>query len=260
MRDLRVGEKEEWSSPAEPCWMRTGCENIWDAILWAYKDYRESTPPQRLVIQRQRLGEEVVFERPTGDVLHEVIQIMQSDDNDSDDKKIFHTFIPPRVQKTRLATLVERTMNETDDNHSMEDALITNSILLAGERINKKFNSGEFSVDDIRPYLENYVKNTLQNLEMDQKNVSFDILRKVCKDVGFDLLLIAPNERVLFDSHGSLDNSKNNKQETIIVLAHPDGSYDSLGRFSFTRDGSKKITRLFPPDDDVIISLRQATL
>jgi len=253
MRDLRVGEKEEWSSPAEPCWMRTGCENIWDAILWAYKDYRESTPPQRLVIQRQRLGEEVSLERPTGDALYEVIQIMQTDDNDSDDKKIFHTFIPPRVQKTQLATLVERTLNETDNTHSLKDVLITNSVLLAGERINKKFNSGEFSVDEIRPYLETYIKNTLQNLDLEQKNVSFDILRKVCKDVGFNLLLIAPNERVLFDSQ----DGRKNEMETIVVLAHPTGSYDSLGRFSFTRDGSKKIARLFPPDDDVITALRQ---
>ena len=72
------------------------------------------------------------------------------------------------------------------------------------------------------------------------------------------LIIISPQEDVLFDSKTWGEGvSGSDYQDVILVLAHPDHTYDSIGRLSYTKDGHQKISRLFHYDDDIVETLRK---
>ena len=81
---------------------------------------------------------------------------------------------------------------------------------------------------------------------------SHDRVREAMGKLGNQLIVVSPTEEVVFDSGDGGDG-----RDVVVVLAHPDGSFDSVGRVSYTKDGHQKISRLFRCDDEVVEMLRR---
>jgi hypothetical protein len=261
MQRVKAREKVEWESLNEPCWMRTGSEDIWDAIMWAYKDYRDASADERRVLMRQRLGC-IPQPRPLSDLLAQVMEAIETDeDDDSDERKIFFTFVPPKVQKTDLAASCSEYIRARPDVTTwdmVEKYIVETCSSLAETTRRARFDSREVSLCDIQPFIELFLRRVFSTLDHTPR-VDYDHLNHVCRQAHIHVVVLSPSERILFDSlTWGNDAVRDLQRDVILVLSHPDGSYDSIGRYSYTKDGSKKICRLFSPDDDVIATLRHS--
>ena len=136
---------------------------------------------------------------------------------------------------------------------SMNDVMeevVDKCLLLAEYRQTKKKVdlATEQVMTDVRSFLEKVMRKTQQ--------CSYDVVADAMNRLEHHLLIISPQEKVLFDSKTST-TTDGQYRDVILVMAHPDGSYDSIGRLSYTKDGHQKISRLFNYDDHVMELLRK---
>ena len=226
-------QKQEWRSELDGRWVRTGCNGLWDAVLLAFRDYREADPTRQSELLAERTGvcreglsegwEEVFYDRLCGD-------------------ELVARLLPRKLVFTEVVPYIRRYVTE-ENTTQLEEEVADKCFLLAEYRQEKK---GGEPVEGLRERIASLLRSVFV------AKPSHDEMRAVVEQMGNQLIVLSPREEVLFDSGGD------GCRDVIIVLAHPDGSYDSVGRMSFTKDGHQKISRLFRCDDDVVEALRKS--
>jgi len=260
MKMLKLREKEEWGTDMEPCWMRTGCLGLLDAIMWSYRDYRDASHEDQVLLLEKRLGGQPP-KKEVYDLLHDVCNSISSDPSQTDEKQMFHTFIPSKIQnKILFPYCIDHIKKNT--NVVWEEVMklfIEKAVDLADETRRLKFEEENIQLDEIEPYIRQYVSSICSDINHTPR-IDYTTLHKLCAKADIDVIILSPVEKVLFDSFTwdvkSYQDADDATCDVIVVLAHTDG-YDSLGRYSFTKDGSKKVSRIFSPDDDTILALRR---
>ena len=143
-----------------------------------------------------------------------------------------------------LPYLLKYIENDPDGMDPFYEEVVDKCLLLVKYRQKKK------NMEDEQ--LEAQVKDYLQRIIKRSQLFSYEDVRQGMMNIGYQLIILSTDEKILFDTKTDEDVY----QDVIIILAHPDGSYDSIGRLSYTKDGNQKISRLFHYDDPIVEALR----
>jgi len=273
----------EWTSQKiAPRMIRTGCRNIWDAIFWVFRDYRElDTETKQENKIREKTGLEVKNNKNVVEQMDEVKAILQRDyaeteaedddenemDEDTVNRRVFFSLLNMRLLETELYPYLEDFVKNRASKcewKEVQEEWLEKSFLLAEYRVEKKMNKKGISpkkedMEKVRDSIEQYLLNRFPS---DPCSPSYDRIQQACGQMGYNVILISPSEKVLFDSltwkdGGEDKNIDSSFMDNILILAHPDGSYESLGTFSYTKEGLQKITRIFSAESDIICYLRR---
>lgn len=249
MEKLEPRQKQEWKCFNDH-WIRTGCHNLWDAVFIAFRDYRDASPQE----QRNQIQEKTELEfSPNEEWIMSFYKKLQSEysikeEEDEIRSKFFYLLPLKLIISEILPYLLKYIENNVDIGMDpFYEEILDKFILLAKYRQKKKNLEDEHLEEQLRDYLMKLCKQI--------QLFSYDEVRQGMKNLEHQLIIISTDEKVLFDSK-TLDDDDGIYQDVIILLAHPDGSYDSIGRLSHTKDGHQKISRLFHYDDHVVESLR----
>jgi len=258
MQTLLSREKKEWKSQIDDQWVRTGSNNVWDAIFMAFRDYRDATPSaqKNIITERTKIS---INEKPVSQLVDDIgdrfVELYKNKQDEEEIVKQFFYLVPSRLIASEIIPYIKEyvVQNNNDVNKSMlYNEILEKCCLLGNYRQKKKMPDVE---DDISKDFDVVITKIFNELE---KPISFDLLQEAMRNVEYHLIIISPTEEVLFDSRtwkeGILDSDYYN---VVIILSHPDGSYDSIGRMSYTKDGHQKISRLFNYDDECIEVLRK---
>lgn len=260
MEVLAPGERRDWKTSYDTRWVRTGCNHVWDALMWPFREYREMTPPQQRVLIRQRLGVEQQEKTPH-QLAKEFMDLLAEEKNsktDDDNKKIFYSFVPRRLQQSELVPhIFDMILSNPDIEWDTVRREITDvSLQIAAHRLEKKFND-EASIDEIRPFILKFLDSVFDRISI-QPVIGYDAIATACKNAGIHAIFLSASESILFDSlTWNPDGEQDRYRDVVIVLSHPDGHYESIGRSSLTKDGNQKISRIFSYNDDTIVTLRK---
>jgi hypothetical protein len=112
-------------------------------------------------------------------------------------------------------------------------------------------------IHEVRDIITSYIQKQMKRVQTDNV-LSYDDLQKACINLGNHVIIVTANDRILFDSFTWKDGIIGSDfWDTLVILAHPDNHYDSIGRLSYTKDKHQKISRLFHYDDILIESIRK---
>lgn len=252
MEILTHRQRQEWQSNIDSRWVRTGCNNIWDAIFVAFREYRDVSPDlqQEIILTRTK-----VQPLNSSNFIKRLAEKLYEDNDDNETRKIYCKLLPKKTFYSELEPYLLQFLSKNDDRTALRNEIIEKSIMLCEYRYEKKKSSWEQELD-----ISEIVNNVLTSIfsDMELNHVSYNEIQIGCKHMEYHVIIITPSEKVLFDSRtwgkGIPDSEYN---DVIIVLAHPDGHYDSIGRLSPTKDGNQKISRLFHYDDEAVYFLRK---
>ena len=253
MDALRRGQKQEWKSQHwGGDWVRTGCDGLWDAVLLAFREYREAPDQKRMIREKTGISEQTPSPEWLSDLYTDLYEA--SLQKDKENNKLFFKLVPLRLFSSEIIPYTQKFISDNPE-ASMEEVMeevVDKCLLLAEYRQTKKNIQlpTEEVKTDVRTFLEKIIRKT--------QHCSYEVVVDVMNRLEHHLLIISPQEKVLFDSktwkNGTMDGQY---RDVILVMAHPDGSYDSIGRLSYTKDGHQKISRLFNYDDHVMELLRK---
>ena len=109
---LAPGERKTWKSTVDPDWMRTGCRGCIDAILWAFRDYRDADVKEQEMMRSQRIKDDSSIKTEEDglehqvqrleEVLAEVINGLLGETDMAIQERLFRHLISPRSFETRL--------------------------------------------------------------------------------------------------------------------------------------------------------------
>lgn len=265
MELLSRGARKDWKAGLDPRLIRTGCRDLWDAIMWGFRDYRESMPD----VQKKMVQEKFHSVAPTDSVssrarwetferllYDEYRKIKEHTDAVDDDGELFFFLINPRLIETELSPYIRESLENDWD--TVENEIVDKCRLLAEQRVRKKLkNQEDREIQDVREIVTSYLRRLAARTGGGNR-ISYDHLQKACAQLEYHVILISPNEKVLFDSSTWKEGIPGSEYwDTILVVAHPNDAYDSLGRSSFTKENHQKISRLFRNDDILIETLRK---
>lgn len=251
METLGPRQKQEWKSNLDDHWIRTGGHDLWDAVFMAFRDYRDASPSSQTEMIRARTG---LHPRPSHgwvDVFYQkVVDASASVDNDG----FFFNLLPLRMVSSEIIPYTKNFITENTDLEidQLEEEVMDKCLLLAEYRQQKK--NIQKTADEVREEVVGFLTNIFKSIQP----FSYDEVQQAMVEIGHQLIIISPQQDILFDSKTWKDGVEGGDyQDVVIVLSHPDGTYDSVGRYSFTKDGHQKISRLFHYDDDVVDALRK---
>lgn len=250
METLGPRQKQEWKSTLDDHWIRTGGHDLWDAVFMAFRDYRDASPSSQMEMIRQKTG--IRQQQPSQgwvDVFYEKMS-----DASAVDKEGFFYLIPLRMISSEIIPYTKKFIAENNEigMDQLQEEIIDKCILLAEYRQQKK------NIQKTTSDIQDDVKGFLTTIFKSMQPFSYDEIQEAMVNIGNQLIMISPQQEILFDSKTWKDGMEDGEyQDVIIVLSHPDGTCDSVGRYSFTKDGHQKISRLFHYDDDVVDALRK---
>lgn len=257
MEQLEPRQKQEWKTGLDDHWIRTGCNDLWDAVFIAFREYRDAPPSLQMEMIRNKTSiDPFPMEKWVLD-FHEKFQEKYLERADMDkEQRVFFNLLPLRLVSTEIVPYIQKYIanNNKTTKGQLQEEIIDKCIILADYRQKKK--GLDKTPDEVVHLVYDYITNNIFN-EIQQ--TSYELIQQAMKNIGHHLIIISPEENVLFDSKtwGGGVGEDNFYQDVIIVLAHPDNTYDSVGRLSYTKDGHQKISRLFHYDDDIVESLRK---
>lgn len=250
METLDPRQKQEWKSGIDDRWLRTGCHDMWDAVFIAFRDYRDAPP----TVQKEMIMERTKIQCPSlqewvSRLYQKLVEEKSVNPDDHDDKTLFFKLLPLRLLSSEILPYIERYMEENpkcsleDIKHEIEDKCR----LLAEYRQQKK----GYDVQGLKERVQQYLLGVYKKIQ----HIPYDEIQTAMGHVGYDLIIISPHEKVLFDT--KTEKNGDDYQDVVIILSHPDGSFDSIGRQTYTKDGHQKISRLFHYDDEAVDILRR---
>lgn len=248
MKTLAKGEKDEWNTEFEPRLMRTGCHDLWDAVFWSLREYRDSTS----LIQKKMIHDRAKIqnaERNKNNFKEQILEEYKKTD-DNPERKLFFFLISLRLIHSELFPYIDEMKDEED----IETKIIEKCQYLTS--LSKKFN--EEYKKDTDEIISDYLREVFEH---GQNKVSYDDIQNACKNLEYHVILLSPTETILFDSFSWRDGIPGSEfWDNIVVLAHPDNTYDSVGRTSFTKENYQKISRIYHSDDAFIETLRKKSI
>jgi len=267
MEVLGLRERREWESVNHPRLLRTGCADVWDAIFWSIREYRDADAPRRVELIRKytrmdpqkRMSMERM-KRVCGDMLKELQDANHEDEeNENEDRDMFFSLFSRRLLETELFPfMMEYIENESTDWKMIREEMMDKSILLAEyrlKRLTKKSGGSTITIEQIAPMIKRYLGS---RFDTEAGAVSYDTLWEACLMLDYHVLIMSSEERLLFDSHTWKEIPDSDFRECVIVLSHVEGGYESIGVYSFTKDNHQKISRLFGHDDELVVALRSS--
>jgi len=265
MEILSRGARKDWKAGLDPRLMRTGCKDLWDAILWGFRDYRESTPDVQKKMIQEKFHSVVPDDSMSSRARWETFEQLLYDEYRKtkeqtgaveDDGELFFFLLQPRLIETELSPYIRKSLDNDWD--TVENEIVDKCCSLAEHRVRKKLkNQEDLPIQDVREIVAGYLRR-LAARTGGGNGMSYDHLQKACARLEYHVILLSPNENVLFDSSTWKEGIPGSEYwDTILVVAHPNDAYDSLGRSSFTKDNHQKISRLFRNDDVLIETLRK---
>lgn len=254
MEPLEPRQKQEWKTAADDHWIRTGCHDLWDAVFIAFREYRDATPSAQADMIKKKTQIEPT---PTETWVHAFYQRFQEkylDRSDADaSQKIFFQLLPLKLFSSEMMPYIQNYLHPDLTMEQLHEEIIDKCAILADYRQKKKNLS--MSSEEVRQLIRDYLVNVVFK---DLCPLSYDKVQEAMVHLEHQLIIISPQEEILFDSKTWGEGvSGGDYQDVIIVLAHPDNTYDSIGRLSYTKDGHQKISRLFHYDDDIVEALRK---
>jgi hypothetical protein len=256
MESLQPRQKQEWKTAVDDHWIRTGCHDLWDAVFIAFREYREATPSTQVDMIKNKTQ---IDPSPSEEWLQAFYQRYQEkyvDRSQADaSQRIFFQLLPLKLFSSEMIPYIQNFIqqNQSMTIEQLHDEIIDKCVILADYRQKKKHL--DMPLEHVRQLIHDYLSNVLFK---DILLFSYDKIQEAMANLEHQLIIISPQEEILFDSRTWGEGvSGGNYQDVIIVLAHPDNTYDSIGRLSYTKDGHQKISRLFHYDDDIVETLRK---
>jgi len=254
MEQLEPRQKQEWKTAVDDHWIRTGCHNLWDAVFIAFREYRDATPSSQKEMIRTRTNIDNTPSAEWVDVFLEILKELYKNRKDDEHQKTFFYLLPLKLISSEIIPYVQTYINN-NSNLTMEqlhEEIIEKCMILADYRQKKK--NLEKPTEEVRQLVGDCMESIFNMAE----NLSYDTIQQAMANIEHQLIIISPQEDILFDSKVWGEGVEGCEyQDVVIVLAHPDGTYDSIGRLSYTKDGHQKISRLFHYDDDIVEALRK---
>lgn len=257
---LGLRARKEWEAQSHPRLLRTGCHDVWDAIFWSIREYRDASEEQRKkMIKKQTRIDPYKracadqMKRTQDNIMEDYLREKQARSEEDTDRKIFFSLFPHRLLESELFPYLDEFIEQTEDVvwDRVREELVEKALLLGEYRIQKK--KLDVDMKEIAPGIESYLRAQMTSSE----HVSYDLIWEACMMMDYHVMIISSEEKLLFDSHTWKDGiPESDFRERIVVLAHADGRYESIGAYSFTKDHHQKISRLFGHDDDFICLLQ----
>lgn len=170
-------------------------------------------------------------------------------ESSADQDEFFFHLLPMKLMAREIIpyaqTYIQQNPNLNMD--QLHEEIIDKCFMLGDYRQKKK--NITKTTEEIRQLTREFLTGIFKKV----RQFSHDDIQKAMEQIEHQLVILGPQEKVLFASK----NIDGDYQDVIIILAHPDGTYDSIGRLSYTKDGHQKISRLFHYDDDTVDALRK---
>lgn len=254
METLKIGEKKDWATSLDPQLMRTGCKNLWDAVFMCFANYRNLSEEEQLRMIEEKGVIIKSSEKNVKDWVEKFRFLLYetSKNQDDPDNKLFFTLLSLRFLELELFPFLHESIPEDISKKSFQQEIEEKVLLLAEYRLKKK--AKEFNLSDVEESIHIILEKIFTQLWEDP--LPEGDLNNVSKNLGVHILCISSDQTILFDSF-----EKNTEifQENIVVLVH-ENSFDSVGRCTTTRNGHKKLSRLFGYEDPFIVALRKSHL
>lgn len=253
MEQLEPRQKQEWKTAVDDHWIRTGCHDLWDSVFIAFREYRDASPSSQKDMIKNRTNIDVSPSEEWVEEFYEKLQEAYKNREDEPHKTFFY-LLPLKLISSEIIPYIQKYIEE-NSNLTMEQLyqeIVEKFLILTDYRQKKK--NFQKPVEEIHQSVCDFLSIIFSNIQQ----FSYDMIQQAMTNIEHQLIIISPQEKVLFDSKTwgeGVDGG--DYQDVIIVLAHPDGSYDSIGRLSYTKDGHQKISRLFHYDDDIVETLRK---
>lgn len=253
MEKLSPGEKKEWiSCSLDPHLMRTGSQDLWDAIFVCFAKYRNAPVDEKEEFKQDHGA--ICTEKESSEFLPSFREKLYQQYKEQEDTntKIFFQLLSLRFLELELFPYLQGWVQEnTPTLEEFQQEVVDKTLLLAEHRLRKKAKGIEFS--DV----EESLRSVLQIL-LEPSSSSFDLseaLLPVAQKIRHHILCLSPNEEVLFDTLSEL--SDQTFTDTIIILNIEKDEFESIGRYSFTREGTKKLSRIFSIEDPLLLKCRK---
>lgn len=250
MERLEPRQKQEWKTALNDNWIRTGCHSLWDAVFIAFREYRDASPKAQMEMIKNKTQIEPF---PLDEWLRAFYERYEEKYRERDEPlRVFFRLLPLRFFCSEMVPYLQDYLQQGDGltMEQLREEIIDKCALLADYRQKKK----GLEMEDVR----GMVRDCLTNLLFpDSFEFSYDSIQEAMANLEHQLILVSPLKEVLFDSKTWGNGVPGGDyQDVILVLAHPDNTYDSIGRLSYTKDGHQKISRLFHYDDEIVETLR----
>jgi len=254
MRILQPGERELYDSPFNPNQIRIGAQDKNDAICQPFAVYRNADPEEQKRFQTERVIVSTREPLTCEQKMEQLKKILLGQSSlpgggSEDQEQVFQNVLSPRIVETKILPELERTVGK--DWKDVATQVKKQCVEVGKRRLYKIMGEKEKEIQEIMselflPYLDTILSQVSPEQE-GEKEMSH--LSKTAQRLEHDIILLTPEEKVLFDSHLEFPH-------VVLVLAHPDGRYDSIGRRSYLKDGKQKISRIFDSQDPFILYLR----
>lgn len=251
MKRLSPGEKQVWETPLDDHLMRTGATDVWDAIFTCFVDYRNADPEHKIQLLRDKGVSASVPQPRVSDWIQsfrDVLYLKHQTNNKDFDYKLFFKLLSLRFLELELMTFLAETLLDDTTEETFRKEVIEKTNMLAEYRLKKK--AKEFKMEDVQDSIDRVLDDLLN--ETFGPILPCEEIQQLSETIGYSVLCIDQEGRILFDSCKFEDESC----ETIIICRLPDG-FESIGRFSLTKDGHKRLSRLFSSGDKFLVKLRE---
>lgn len=252
MEILAPREKKEWNAETDARWIRTGCHDIWDAIFMAFRDYREATPEQQHAIIQNKT--KTTCRVQLSSIIDDIPNYIYVED-DNELRYIYRELVPSKVFHSELIPYLNSYVKPDMIDDDIIHETIEKSVLLGEYRYKKKKKHQLLDDINVSECFNTFLKSVFEELRT--RKVSYDIVQQVAVSMEYHVIIVSPNEKVLFDSktwNKGIEDADYN--DVIIIMETPSGKYESIGRISSTKDGHQKVSRLFHYDDVAVQKLR----
>lgn len=252
---LAPGEKQVWDTPLDDHLMRTGSTSIWDAVLTPFAEYRNADDETRQNILKDKGISGTTPKSTVSDWISAFrTHLYDLHQNKFDtDYKLFFKLLSLRFLELELLTFLTESLPEDTTRQTFENEVREKTNMLAEYRLQKK--AREFKLEDVQDSIDRVLDELLDATFLPV--IPEEELQRLSDRIGYFVLCIDPEGEVLFDSKH--DSEPGFSKETIVVCRFPTG-FESIGRFSPTKDGHKRLSRLFPSDDVFLQKLREVDL
>lgn len=251
MEALQPRQKQEWKTAVDDHWIRTGCHSLWDAVFVAFREYRDAGPEvQKEMIRKKTKTDNALLEEWLRSFYQQYEEMYEER---PPALRAFFKLLPLKLFSLEMMPYLENYIKNDQDLtlEQLQEEVVDKCILLADYRQKKK--NLDFMVHPM-------VRDSLTGMLFKDlvPALSYDRIMEGMSNLQHQLIILSPEEEVLFDSKTWGEGmTGGDYQDVILVLAHPDNTYDSIGRLSYTKDGHQKISRLFHYDDDIVEALRK---
>lgn len=254
MESLEPRQKQEWKTAVDDHWIRTGCHDLWDAVFIAFREYRDASPSAQTNMIKTKT--QIDFSSPSDEWIQAFYERFQEKySHRAEMDQIFFQLLPLKLFTSEMMPYIQNYVqhHEKLSMEQLQEEIIDKCIILADYRQQKKKMS--MTAEEVHQLVRDYF---VKVLFKDVLLVSYDKIQEAMINLEHQLIMISPQEEILFDSKTWGNGvSGGDYQDVILVLAHPNNTYDSIGRLSYTKDGHQKISRLFHYDDDIVETLRK---